>query len=169
MSQELFTVDVEGLRIPENACYIAQDKNGSVWGYSKKPVKLAYCWLVGSGNQYKLMHEDDAPDNPLWKGAIAEVRHYAERQVTASDIMDAAGGHMQDRASSYDAPEGERSMSRTVQAFNAATGHSLSETDGWRFMEILKMVRSTQGDYRADNHEDATAYAALAGESAARE
>jgi len=36
-------------------------------------------------------------------------------------------------------------------------------------MEILKMVRASQGEFRADNYEDGAAYAALAGEAAARE
>ena len=36
-------------------------------------------------------------------------------------------------------------------------------------MEILKQVRSQQGDYRADSYEDLVAYAALRGECAARE
>ena len=88
---------------------------------------------------------------------------------TAPELLEKAHGHMQDRASTYDAPEGERSMGKTVAAFNAITGHALSETEGWHFMALLKMARAHQGDYRADNHENHVAYAALAGEAAARE
>ena len=90
-------------------------------------------------------------------------------QVTAASILTAALGHMEDRAKTYDAPGGERSMGKTVAAFNTITGLVLTEEQGWLFMEILKQVRSQQGDYRADSYEDLVAYAALRGECAARE
>lgn len=88
--------------------------------------------------------------------------------VNAHDFLRAAADHMNDRAKTYDKPEGERSMGATVEAFNAITGHALTEEQGWLFQEILKQVRSQQGAYRADNYEDAVAYAALRGESASR-
>ena len=90
-------------------------------------------------------------------------------QVTAASILTAALGHMEDRAKTYDAPGGERSMGKTVAAFNTITGLVLTEEQGWLFMEILKQVRSQQGNYRADSYEDLVAYAALRGECAARE
>ena len=90
-------------------------------------------------------------------------------QVTADSILTAALGHMEDRAKTYDAPGGERSMGKTVAAFNVITGHTLTEEAGWLFMEILKQVRSQQGKYRSDSYEDSVAYAALRGECAARE
>lgn len=89
--------------------------------------------------------------------------------MTAHDILAAAQSHMQDRAATYDKPEGERSMCATVEAFKAVTGHQLTESDGWLFMCLLKVVRSRQGAYRADNFEDLAAYAGLAGEAAYQE
>lgn len=89
--------------------------------------------------------------------------------ITAHSILEAAGGHMRDRAATYDNPEGERSMGATVEAFRAITGHKLTEEQGWLFMQLLKAVRSQQGAYRADSYEDGSAYCALAGEAAARE
>lgn len=89
--------------------------------------------------------------------------------TTAHAILSAAQSHMQDRADTYDKPEGERSMGATVDAFNAVTGHHLTEEQGWLFMALLKAVRSQQGGYRADSYEDGAAYFALAGESAARD
>ena len=89
--------------------------------------------------------------------------------VTAASMLTAALGHMEDRAKTYDTPGGERSMGKTVVAFNTITGLELTEEQGWLFMEILKQVRSQQGGYRADNYEDLVAYAALRGECAARE
>lgn len=89
--------------------------------------------------------------------------------MKAHQILEAAAGHMRDRAATYDKPEGERSMGATVAAFNVITGHVLTEEQGWLFMQLLKAVRSQQGAYRADSYEDGAAYAALAGEAAARD
>lgn len=93
----------------------------------------------------------------------------APAPVTAHSILEAAGGHMRDRAATYDKPEGERSMGATVDAFRAITGHKLTEEQGWLFMQLLKAVRSQQGAYRDDSYADGAAYCALAGEAAARE
>lgn len=89
--------------------------------------------------------------------------------VHAPDVLAAALGHMQDRAATYDKPAGERSMGATVTAFNAVTGHNLTEEQGWLLMGLLKMVRSQQGALRMDNYEDEAAYAALRAEAAHRE
>jgi Domain of unknown function (DUF6378) len=86
---------------------------------------------------------------------------------TADDFLKAGINHMRDRATTYDSPEGERSMAKTVAMFNEFAGTKITEEQGWRFMEILKMVRSAQGDYKPDNYEDGAAYCALAGEAAA--
>lgn len=85
----------------------------------------------------------------------------------APDILTAALGHMQDRAATYDKPEGERSMPATVAAFNALTGHNLTAEQGWLFMTVLKLCRAQQGGHRPDNYEDGAAYFALMGEQAA--
>lgn len=86
--------------------------------------------------------------------------------MKAQDFLEKALGHIKDRAVTYDAPEGERSMPKTVDMFNTLYGTSLTDEQGWAFMAILKMVRSSQGEYRADNDEDLVAYAALKGEAA---
>lgn len=78
---------------------------------------------------------------------------------------------MRDRAATYDKPGGERSMGRTVEAFNAITGRTgdfaISESEGWLLMQILKDVRDRQrvGDPHRDSLEDCIAYAALKAES----
>lgn len=91
--------------------------------------------------------------------------------MSAIELLEKAAGHLKDRAATYDKPEGERSIGAAVKAFNAVTGDGLmdSEERGWLFMAILKMVRSQQGDYRADNYEDGAAYFALMGEAACEE
>ena len=85
-------------------------------------------------------------------------------QVTAASMLTAALGHMEDRAKTYDAPGGERSMGKTVAAFNIITGHTLTEEAGWLFMILLKAVRS-QTDKTLDSLEDMVAYSALLGEA----
>jgi hypothetical protein len=86
--------------------------------------------------------------------------------MNAQEILNKAAGHMEDRAATYDSEEGERSMGKTVEMFNTLYGTSLTEEQGWAFMAVLKMVRSSQGKYRADNYEDGVAYLSLMGESA---
>ncbi len=88
---------------------------------------------------------------------------------TAPEILQAGISHIQDRAKTYDKPEGERSIGRTITAFNAITGLSLTEEQGWLMMGLLKMVRSQQGDFKLDNYEDEASYAALRGECASIE
>lgn len=90
--------------------------------------------------------------------------------TTAQSILNAAAGHMQARAATYDNPEGERSMGKAVQAFNAITGRGLSEAEGWLLLAVLKNVRLFQRPgYHADSAEDAVAYGALLAEAKARE
>ena len=62
--------------------------------------------------------------------------------MKAPDFLRRAAQHIEDRAAARDKPEGERSMGRCVAAFNAITGHALTERDGWLFMVALKMARA---------------------------
>lgn len=86
----------------------------------------------------------------------------------ASQVLRKAAQHIEDRAAARDQPHGERSMKRTVDAFNALTGHQLSERDGWMFMVVLKAARACATPTGLeDDFEDMSSYAALAGECAA--
>lgn len=92
----------------------------------------------------------------------------------AHGILARAADHMRDRAATYDAPGGERSMgkvaaiARVLYADQFSRGEYTEEM-AWGLQVVLKLVRSSQGGYRADNYEDMAAYAALMGESAGRE
>ena len=86
--------------------------------------------------------------------------------MKANQILEQAVSEMNDRAATYDKPEGERSMGKTVQAFSAITGVEMTEEQGWLFMVCLKMVRTQQGGYREDSFIDGAAYFGLAGEAA---
>ena len=86
--------------------------------------------------------------------------------MKAPDILKKSAQHMLDRATTYDKPEGERSMAKTVQAFNAITGRDLTTAEGWLMLAVLKQVRAFQ--YPAvphvDSLEDGPAYLALMAE-----
>lgn len=88
---------------------------------------------------------------------------------SAAEILEAGAIHMKDRAATYDTPSGERSISKTVSAFNSITGHNITPEQGWLFMTLLKIVRSQQGDFKMDNYEDGAAYFALMGEQASED
>lgn len=90
--------------------------------------------------------------------------------TAAPDILNMGAKALSDRASTRDCPEGERSMRRAVDAFNALVGGDkrLTETEGWLFMAVLKAARATAGGHNLDDYVDGAAYFALAGESADR-
>ena len=101
------------------------------------------------------------------------VRGVAPRQFTpaptADEILTTAAGHLKDRAVTYDQPQGERSMGKTVSAFNIITGHELTEAEGWLLLQILKDVRQwTAPEYHQDSAEDCVSYAALKAEALAK-
>lgn len=87
---------------------------------------------------------------------------------SATAILQRASNDIGDRATVRDT-EAERSMKRTVEAFNVMFNKDLTETQGWQFMELLKMSRSVGGNVREDDYRDGSAYAALAGECALKE
>ena len=101
--------------------------------------------------------------------SLAQIAAEAVRYPTASQINDQAMKHIRDRASNYDQPQGERSMGKTVIAFNAITGRDLTESEGWLMLQVLKDVRQWQNpnEYHQDSGEDCIAYAALKAESLA--
>lgn len=87
--------------------------------------------------------------------------------MDAPGILGCATDCIGDRAAERDQDD-ERSMAKTVAAFNALTGASLTETQGWAFMAVLKLARASQGRLQMDDYIDGAAYVALAGESASR-
>lgn len=88
----------------------------------------------------------------------------------ATDFLRNAADIMDERGKQYDSPEGERSMGKCVAAFNAITGHTLTEAEGWLLLQVLKDVRLFQRKtYHQDSAEDCVAYAALKAEAKAKE
>ena len=86
--------------------------------------------------------------------------------MKAPEILTRSAEIMAERAKQYDSPQGERSMGKAVAAFNAVTGQSLSEANGWLLMALLKMVRDNTTDKpHEDSLHDLVAYGALYGEA----
>lgn len=84
----------------------------------------------------------------------------------APELLGKAAALMHERGKTYDAPEGERSMGKTVAAFNAIAGRDLTESEGWLLMCLLKAVRAAaRKEPHRDSHEDLIAYAALMAEA----
>lgn len=88
------------------------------------------------------------------------------RTIAATDLLVQASDSIDQRAKLRDLPDGERSMARTVAAFNALHGTALTEVQGWHFMILLKLARATAGRKHLDDYVDLAAYGALAGEAA---
>lgn len=86
--------------------------------------------------------------------------------MQAPQILTEAAAIMAERGKQYDKPDGERSMAQTVAAFNAITGGTLRESDGWLLLALLKMVRDNQRETpHLDSCLDLVAYAGLYAES----
>jgi hypothetical protein len=88
--------------------------------------------------------------------------------TTASDYLYKAAEIMDERGKEYDnAGKQERSMGKTVAAFNAITGRDLRESEGWLLLQLLKDTRqwSNPNRYHRDSAEDCIAYAALKAEA----
>jgi hypothetical protein len=85
---------------------------------------------------------------------------------SAPELLTKAADLMAERGKQYDASGSERSMGKAVRAFNAITGHELSEPQGWLLLQVLKDVRLfTKPGYHQDSAEDCIAYAALKAEA----
>lgn len=115
------------------------------------------------GGRVSMEAESPSPQEELGKAG----KQRAQRAL-ASGVLRRAAQHIEDRAAARDQEGGERSMARCVAAFNAITGHQLSERDGWLLMVVLKASRAcTTPTGIPDDYEDMAAYAALAGECVA--
>lgn len=97
----------------------------------------------------------------------------------AVQFLNEAAQTMIERGKTYDSEEitgiggedkKERSMGKTIVAFNAITKHELTESEGWLLMTLLKQVRQfSQEEFHEDSALDGVAYTALLAESLSNE
>lgn len=91
--------------------------------------------------------------------------------MKSTEFLQSAMDVQKERGEQYDKPSGERSMGATVRAFNAITGNTLEESDGWMLLGLLKLVRQAQNPekYHHDSALDYVAYASLYAEAASEQ
>lgn len=109
-------------------------------------------------------------DNPAKCGASATIALTARLEPKNSTyFLQAAIDVQAERGKQYDAPGGERSMGRTIKAFNAITGRDLTEAEGWLLLQVLKDVRQWQNPdkFHEDSALDGVAYSSLKAEALA--
>lgn len=109
---------------------------------------------------------DTEPSEHVLEESVTLEATPAVPEPKAAELLGRAARHMHDRASTYDAPEGERSMGKCVAAFNAVTGRDLRESEGWLMLALLKATRSeARSEPHQDSLEDLIAYSALYAEA----
>jgi len=131
--------------------------NGKQWTLSEGQGDFEYVKdeLENSLSGVTNLMSIDTGNNPIIK------------TMQATDFLSKALTLLEERGKDYDQPQGERSMGKTVQAFNAITGHTLKESEGWLLLQLLKDVRQwgNPDSYHADSAEDCISYAALKAEA----
>ena len=120
--------------------------------------------LVGTEQSIDSFDEVEATE------AYADIKAELASPIGADEILQVANEAIVQRGVMYDSTgqQQERSMGKVVAMFNALTGHELTNEQGWKFMCLLKLARSEQGEFSLDSFIDLAAYAALAGEEAAK-
>lgn len=167
---------IDWRQAPDWAEWWAMDRDGESFWFEKEPVRGEREWEC-CGGEVRI-----APafkwSALFWTKSLVYRSHSETpdtlpreslfRTANAEDYLNIAAAQMEDRAASRDAEDGERSMARAVDAFNALYGFEMTETQGWQFMSILKKARGAQGEYREDDYVDDVAYCALAAEAASK-
>lgn len=88
--------------------------------------------------------------------------------TTATELLTDAADAIADRAR-YRDENYKSSVAKAVEIFNVITNRDMTEREGNLFMLCIKIGRSQQGEFHVDDYTDAAAYAAMAGESHARQ
>jgi hypothetical protein len=112
------------------------------------------------------MHSPEPANGTLGRTRRYMTQHH--KATLAPTLLREAADLIDQRAAERDV-DAERSMGRTIAAFNTLTGHALTETNGWLLLAILKLARATVGKFQPDDLKDCAAYVALALECQLRE
>lgn len=102
---------------------------------------------------------------------VGEPIEVVQSLTKSKDFLKKALEVQDSRASEYDTDgKEERNMGKIVSAFNAITGHALTEAEGYLFMETLKNVRLFGApSFHEDSAVDCISYASLKAEAKAKE
>ena len=84
---------------------------------------------------------------------------------TIENILQTVRNLLGSRGQVRDQAGAERSMKRVVEIFNLLEDLELTEEQGWRFMQVLKMVRQTRAEHMGktvmDDYYDNISYSVL--------
>ena len=135
------------------------------WTHTEHPLDIVAYYVMPTRESSKSeVYSAEALNNNFKK-----LVEQAKEAATATDILQEATECLVDRAVERDKEGGERSMRAAIEAFNALTGHKLTEADGWLAMACLKAARAEGGKFRLDDYIDGAAYFALYGEAASKQ
>lgn len=89
-------------------------------------------------------------------------------EITAPYILQSALDALNQRAAIRDQPSGERSAERAAKILSAWTGREWNEAEVWQCLVAVKMSRSEQGNFHADDFVDSAGYFSLLAECRAK-
>lgn len=135
--------------------------NDSGYSYFHNPEVFFRYFIDGASiSDFNIVHTINSfierIDKEVAKAKAKEAQQFLQE---AMDVMS-------ERGKQYDSQEKERSMGKTIQAFNIITSKDLTESEGWLLLQLLKDVRQWSKEaYHEDSALDCIAYAALKAEA----
>ena len=102
----------------------------------------------------------------FWEPREPQAEQLEAKVLDAPSILQNASEVLRQRGEARDVSGSERSMQTIVNIFNAATGSSMTEEQGWKFMLCVKLGRMQGGSFHFDDYVDLVGYSALLAECA---
>lgn len=188
-----------GAEVDRKFKYTALDEGGYIYVYEKEPYYYSGSgrWVVSGDwefnrlegvedsklNNYspedslfEIDHGEDDKDSlcKVWEDNLSLISNTLNRGCAEKDslyFLNKATETQSSRAGEYDTVgEKERNMQKIVDMFNACTGKSLTEAEGYLFMECLKNVRLFNAPhFHEDSAVDGVSYSSLKAEAKAKE
>ena len=185
-----------GIEIDNVFRYVAVDKDGDIYAYEDEPFYSHALgqWLTIEGGAFELIknwwdretfnfppnaslfridNSETEPDYQKLKDILFPEKCGTSILGDKDSIyfLNKATETQTSRAGEYDTVgEKERNMQKIVDMFNSCTGKSLTEAEGYLFMECLKNVRLFNApDFHEDSAVDGVSYSSLKAEAKARE
>lgn len=120
--------------IPSGFNWLAQDQDGEAVLFSNRPTIGGQSWCIDVGKRIYIGRLDSFKGD--WRESLIDLSETdvgapTTPPTTAPEFAKHASDPMAERGKQYDSEDGERSMAQTITAFNAITGQSLKEPDGW--------------------------------------
>lgn len=181
--EEYVVVAKQMLRDKVEAAKLSGRQGGDVVSTPEAQAQKFYGKLGQISGESSEWHQKIVEANEAKRKVIEDLElHVAElqaqlveatkiKQLSSSvDFLNYAATIQGNRAATYDSPEGERSMAKTVTLLNTLRGLTLKTSDGWLLLTLLKLVRGeARAEFHADSAVDAVSYMGLYAEELKRE